>query len=161
MEIYATARDLHNGNRSYRLVREDDFYYVQEHERGPNATVFNLRHVYIPDCHDETVAFVQAMTEWVDYISEVVADLKFPRKIPDSFSLEMYTAEPTTRPDSNVYIAKGEDPTACLEVIARCVDTFNIWDFDALMELGLPASVHALGDPPEGAETVWVVLTIN
>lgn len=83
-------------------------------------------------------------------------------KEPESYSLEMYTSlDEIPSQDSNTYWGMGPSAVDAMRNIAWHVDDVEEWDFSKLMGMGLSASVVALGKNPEGAEMVWVKLTIE
>jgi hypothetical protein len=101
------------------------------------------------------------MTAFMEHVSQVVGDLTksdTPLVVPEGFSLAMYTAPPD--PKTDTFVAYADCATDCIGQIADAVDYDDKWDFDAILEMGLPASVVALGENPDNAKTVWVELTI-
>ena len=164
MRVYAVAVDFEDLTTKYRVVETESGFSVHSLTVGggmPQQKLFHLK-----DHTDEVSCYLAAMTEWMEMVSAMTADIKPAGKKPLGFSLAMFTDAPSDEyweqeDHRNVYMCKGATAQEAAASLAATVDDVGEWDFSELLDMGLPASIIALGENLDGATEVWVELTIE
>ena len=158
MQVFAVAVDFEDPLIKYRMVANAAGFEVhrQVGQRDPT----NVEHFRITEHTDEASTYLAAMTEWSKRVGDMTASIRPPGRKPSTFSLSMYTEQPEDFGGS-VYVCGGVDVTEAAAALARLVDDEGVWDVDELLDMGLPASILALGGNPDGVTKVWVELIIE